>query len=146
MDERETWSALQSWFIEEVCEPVYEAWLKMAFLTLGLPGADWRVYNCPVWHPKKFAWIDPLKDAQAEVLAINNGLTTRTRVLNALGYDFDETMRELAEEQQLIEELGLKIGTDTKGVADAPIETPVDGAASSKTQAPRLLTGFSKRL
>jgi lambda family phage portal protein len=139
LDERETWYALQQWFIEEVCEPVFESWLRISFLTFlkGLPGSDWRAYNYPCWHPKKFAWIDPLKDVQASILAIGAGLTTRTRELASQGYDFQETMDELADEDAYIKEKGLLLATDPKlqlSATNQPSDPP------AKPGAPRLLT------
>jgi lambda family phage portal protein len=137
LDERATWEMVQRWFIEELCTPVFsEGWLPQAFLrdplrTL-LPGSDYKAYDKAEWHPRSFPWVDPLKDAQAVNLKVQNGLSTLTRELNAQGYDLEETLLELAAERQRIKELGLKLGTDTKGAADTASGFEDDEAEQGK--------------
>ena len=118
LDERDTWEGLQGFFIEELCQPVFSAWLRLAFLRLQLPGVQWAAYDCAEWHPRSFPWVDPLKDTQATLLQLQNGFTTLHKVLAARGEDYDEVMDELQQEQEDIKARGIKIGTDSKGVAD----------------------------
>jgi len=118
LDERDTWEGLQGFFIEELCQPVFSAWMRLAFLRLGLPGVQWAAYDCAEWHPRSFPWVDPLKDTQATLLQLQNGFTTLHKVLAARGEDYDEVMDEIEQEQKDIKSRGIKIGTDSKGVAD----------------------------
>jgi capsid protein len=67
---------------------------------------------------RRWDWVDPAKDQAENVLGVENGFTTRRRVLADRGYDLEDTLAELADEQALIERYGLRLGTDAKGVAD----------------------------
>ena len=37
--------------------------------------------------PPRWDWVDPLKDIQAQVLAIETGLTSRRKVVEATGFE-----------------------------------------------------------
>lgn len=133
LDERDTWEELQAWLIEELCEPIYSAWLEAAFLSpanplAGLKGQDWREFDKVIWHARSFPWVDPLKDGQAAVLRVENLFSTVTKELAANGLDFDEVCEERKKEQDRIAELGLKVGSDIKGTASAPDSTGNEGA------------------
>ena len=48
------------------------------------------------WIPPRWDWVDPLKDIQAQVLAMEAGITSRRKVVEATGYDVEEIDRENA--------------------------------------------------
>ncbi len=54
-------------------------------------------------------WIDPLKQAQAAVLALAARLTTRRAQLNELGTNEIDLLRQVAEEERLAAELGVSL-------------------------------------
>jgi hypothetical protein len=58
---------------------------------------------------------------QASELAIQNGLSTHRRILSQNGMDLEEVYAELADEQELADELGLQLGTDIRGQATSEI-------------------------
>lgn len=118
LDERATWEGLQGFFIEELCQPIFTAWIEMAFLTFlrsALPGGDWRSYDQAEWHPRAFPWVDPLKDAEAEIAKWSNKMTTLHRILAEQGYDFEETLAEWADEQKYAKSLGVDLTPVAKG-------------------------------
>ncbi len=45
------------------------------------------------WIPSRWDWVDPLKDIQAQVLAMEAGITSRRKVVEATGYDVEEVER-----------------------------------------------------
>ena len=140
LDERATWEALQEFFIDELCQPVFSAWLKMAYLTYLRPSlptlTDWRTLDAAEWHPHGFSWVDPLKDVQSQLLAVQNGFTTRHKILAEMGYDYDEIMDELQEEQKDMEARGLKIGTDMRGMADTATDDQKGADAGGSSPPP----------
>lgn len=56
------------------------------------------------WLATGVPWIDPLKEIQADVTAVDAGLSSRTRILKAQGIEFADIVRELAEEERLLSE------------------------------------------
>ena len=120
LDERDHWRILQRWFIDHFLQPIYDAWLKTARLTvlrdLVLTDDQWEQIT---WRARGWEWVDPVKDAAAAILRLQNGLSTYARELANMGLDFEEVMDERAAEQKFIENLKLVLGTDIRGVADA---------------------------
>ena len=83
----------------------------MAVLAGGidLPGyaTERRQYLACDWLPTKWDWIDPAKDASAEILQIEAGLKSRTQAIAERGYDAEQVDREIAAERKREAELGL---------------------------------------
>jgi capsid protein len=68
-----------------------------------------------------------LKDIQAQVLAMEAGLTSRRKVVEATGYDIEEVDRENASDAQRAANLGLTYRTspgETQGARATPARRP----------------------
>lgn len=75
------------------------------------------------WIPPRWDWVDPLKDIQAQVLAMEAGITSRRKVVEATGYDVEEVDRENAVDAARAAELGLRYRTspgETQGARATP--------------------------
>jgi hypothetical protein len=94
---------------------------------IDLPGYDQqrRHYQACAWLPTKWDWIDPMKDASAEILQIESGLKSRTQAISERGYDAEQVDREIAAERK--RELALGLDFRRPG---SPAQGP--GAASGK--------------
>jgi lambda family phage portal protein len=109
LEERDAWKLLQVWTSESLCDQVCPDWLDMALLSgmIALPVAKYDKFNAPTWQPRGWDWVDPQKDILANVIAIDNKLNSRRRILAEQGLDFEEVLQELVEEQALIKASGL---------------------------------------
>jgi lambda family phage portal protein len=118
----EAWKSFKiwrSWFAEDFCKPVYEIWLSEA-VSGGRIQADGFFEN-PL---KRNAWLasewigfsqgqlDPLKEIKAEVMACENGFSTREQSANRLfdGTDFTSNAEKLKVENSLLRETLEKLG------------------------------------
>ena len=83
--------------VYQLCRAVWVRWMDTAVLSgaLDLPGYDSqrRQYQACAWLPTKWDWIDPMKDASAEILQIEAGLKSRTQALAERGYDAEQVDR-----------------------------------------------------
>ena len=89
------------------------------------------------WIPPRWDWVDPLKDIQAQVLAMEAGIISRRKVVEATGYDVEEIDRENASDAKRAAELGLHYRTspgETQGARATPQTLPETGASGSDTQ------------
>jgi len=121
LQERDMWMTLQQWYVEQVVERLYEAWLLYAPLTGVIPSewtADRRLRSVR-WRVKRWQWVDPLKEAQAQSEAIDARLTSRTRLADEAGEEFEDILEEISEEQKLAASLGVEL-TPAKPAATAP--------------------------
>jgi capsid protein len=80
------------------------------------------------WIPRGLPWIDPLKEVNANIAALQAGLTSRQRICKERGEDFYEIADERREEEEYLRESGL--ATEMPGQVDEPQEVVV--AADSK--------------
>jgi lambda family phage portal protein len=119
----------------QLCRPVWARWLETAVLAdaLDLPGyssAPGR-YRAVQWIPPRWEWVDPLKDIQAQVLAMEAGITSRRKVVEATGYDVEEVDRENAADAARVAALGLRYRTspgETQGARATPSRRPEPGS------------------
>ncbi len=58
--------------------------------------------------------MDPLKDQQAQQMAVRNGFKSRSEVVSELGYDVEEIDQEIAEDQRRSYSLNLIFDSDCK--------------------------------
>jgi lambda family phage portal protein len=67
-------------------------------------------FNRAKWIPPRNEWIDPLKDRQAEKLAVDEGWKSRSDVIEAEGGDPEETDARILRDKERAEKLGLEFG------------------------------------
>ena len=95
----------------QMCRPVWARFMDTAVLAgaLKLPGYDRRraEYLACNWLPTKWDWVDPLKDANAEIAQIEAGLKSRTQAIAERGYDAEQVDTEIARERDRERRLGL---------------------------------------
>lgn len=126
--ERDWWKMLQSWFIESFLNKFFEEWLDMTLLTgvINIPYSKFEKFNSPFWIARRWDWVDPEKDANANLIMLKNGFKTLEQILAERGMDLEETLEQLRYEQELIKKYELKLGSDEK-----PIQNKNNGSGSN---------------
>lgn len=102
--------------VEPFYRAVFMAWLEEACETglIKLPEgapAFWEArdaYSQSVWRGEGKPVADPLKEAQAQVLRLENGLATYEEVLGENGLDFEEVLAQRKSEKQQLEAAGFQ--------------------------------------
>lgn len=112
----------------QICRRVWARWMDTAVFAgvLDLPDYEARrreLIACD-WLPPKWDWVDPLKDARAEIEQINAGLKSRTQALAERGYDADQVDAEIAADRERERQLGLSFGRVAGVIADPPDGNP----------------------
>ncbi len=120
----------------QLCRPIWRRWLEDAVLSgaLDLENLDTAL---PVqWIPPRWDWVDPLKDIQAQLLAIEAGLLSRRKAVEATGYDIEEIDRENAADRDRAGGLGLSYRanpSETQGARATPNRPPEEGGGEGDT-------------
>ena len=115
--------------VHQLCRAVWIRWLETAVLS-GALDADPAEVRPVQWIPPRWDWVDPLKDIQAQVLAMEAGITSRRKVVEATGYDIEEVDRENAADAARATGLGLRYRTspgETQGARATPTRRPEPG-------------------
>lgn len=111
----------------QFCRPVWERFVRMAVLAGHIPARDFDsnpdAYLSADWLPPKWDWVDPLKDARAEIEQIKAGLKSRSQSIAERGYDIEEVDAAIAADRARETSLGLSFETsptpETQGAQNA---------------------------
>ena len=76
--------------------------------------------------PRSFPWIDPLKEMQANVVGLQNGITTYSDIVSSYGKDVEETFEQHQKEQELAKQYGITTAFQPFG-NKAPVPAEIDG-------------------
>jgi lambda family phage portal protein len=117
MGEREIWMLLQDWFIANFVRPVYEEWLSIAMLkgaitfeasgkALPVSKLD-KFLNASRFQGRRWSWVDPQKEMEANRAALDMRITSRTRIAAERGESLEDVLDELAAEEKLLQGLNL---------------------------------------
>ncbi|MDO8608903.1 MAG: phage portal protein, partial [Phaeospirillum sp.] len=108
----EAWQ--HSVMVHQMCRKVWQRWLDVAVLSgaLDIPGYERNraSFIACSWLPPKWDWVDPLKDAKAEIEQIDAGLKSRTQALAERGFDAEQVDAEIAADKAREQRLGLSFG------------------------------------
>lgn len=115
LDERDHWKMLQQWLIESVKQRVHSEWLKIQLLRgairnkQGVPYAatKLREFKGVAWQGRRWTWIDPQNDVNAELASIRGGLKAIGRSIREQGNDPLQTFREIADDIQQMKDAGI---------------------------------------
>lgn len=150
LDERELWKMVQDFDIDIAEVPTFEAWLECALINgaIPLPIAKYDKFNKPVIRGRRWAWVDPLKEVQASALQVANKFTSRTRVIEDSDVDaeFEDILLELAEEEMMMEQLGMDSTSVVGKVAPAKPAQDVSDVEAKPDDDGNDDQGFSKVL
>ncbi len=138
LEERDEWMDWQSWFIDAFLTPLFRDWLLVS-LTSGalkyqsgnaLSVAKYEKFAVHKWQGRRWPWVDPLKDVQASIAAIDAKLTSRRAVIAESGRDLEEVWTQLAAEDILAASLDLDLSPSGKEQPPAPASSSSSASAS----------------
>ena len=152
LEERDSWMLMQAWFAESFLDPIFNEFL-VAALTFGqitlangsaLPLTKQDKFSPHLWQGRRWEWVDPLKDINADIMAINAGLKSPQSVASKLGLDYEDLLFEIKAAADLRESIGVVLpsispGQPSKQLQDtntsATDATATDAAAADEAAA-----------
>lgn len=90
----------------QALRPIWKRWAATEVLS-GVVRTTVAAATAAKWIAPRNDWIDPLKDAQAEVIAINAGLLSRRQAVASRGVDIEALDAEIAADRERAAALGL---------------------------------------
>jgi lambda family phage portal protein len=128
--ERTQWQATQQFLIRQALFPIFKEWFKVAVLLKNVIPLKYdikQIFSSIHWQPRGWGWVDPFKDMQANVLALENNLDNATDILAASGRDPEDIWKRRKKEIDLLAELGLPLVM----TVDPKEKPPQDGAQNA---------------
>lgn len=103
-----TFKTRRAWLVSEFCQPLWE-WVITDAISAGmLEAPDFfkdplkrRAFLCTQWCGSEMESIDPLKEARANEVDVENGVKSRRMIVESQGRDFDKHWREYEEERRI---------------------------------------------
>jgi lambda family phage portal protein len=150
LEERDRWAADQEWFIATFMEPVFQAWLQWCLMKglivmpngSALPAAKADKFRVHQWQARRWDWVDPKADTEANILKVKAGLMSPQDLSAAMGYDFDDTLAAIKAAQDLAAEDGVRLtaydatpGAGAPAQASTPAAQAGDDAEAGRAQA-----------
>lgn len=100
--------------VPQLCQPAW-TWMLDAMILAGE-----QVEQAPAeWSPAPMPMLDPKAEAEAYCTAIRNGLMTLAQAIRELGYDPFEQLSEVAEINEELDRLGIKLDCDPRSMTSA---------------------------
>ena len=111
IEDRDHFKVLQQFMIDAFIDPVYRSWLEMA-ITVGkinLPMGKYDLFaDNVIYRPRGFAWVDPQKEINASVTALQNGVVTLQDIHSQYGKDTEDVFDQINREKELAERYGIE--------------------------------------
>jgi lambda family phage portal protein len=119
LSERDLWTGLQDWLSDHFLVPLYQDWLESALL-LGqvtmeksgkaLPSERMQKFmDVSRFQARRWQWVDPLKEVEANIKAIEAGLVSRTEVVAGQGREYEDVIDEIAQEAAYAKLMGVEL-------------------------------------
>lgn len=113
LSERDFYKTIQRFVIDHFLDPVFRWWLDYAmdFGLLPFSGeVKFRKFaDAATWKPRGFAWVDPEKEMRANVIALQNGLTSHSDIVATQGKDTEELFAQIQRDMDAAERYGLSM-------------------------------------
>ena len=130
IEERDHFKMLQSFLVQHFCEPVFRAWLETT-MTVGdvpIPIDKFDKFaDAVVFRGRGFAWVDPQREINANILALSNGIVSLSDIAANYGRDVEDLFSQIQSDQEMAERYGIKTAFQPFG-SKLPAEAEVDGA------------------
>tara|TARA_R100000278_G_scaffold113608_1_gene91808 strand:- start:6451 stop:7941 length:1491 start_codon:yes stop_codon:yes gene_type:complete len=136
LDERDGYRALHMFMIEHFVEPVFRAWLSSAmdFGDIPLPSGKYDKFSDNAhFRGRGWNWVDPLKEINAAVVGLQNGVVSMQDVAANYGRDVEETFAQIARDKEMAQQFGLSMAFEPFG-QKFPVDAIVEGGDDGDLQ------------
>lgn len=130
LEDRDQWKIVQDFLIQHFVEPVYRAFLMsiMEKAVINIPASRFDKFaEATVFRARGFQWVDPLKEMNASVVGLQNGLLSMQDIANQQGRDVEEIFDQIQAEKEMAERYGLSMAFQPFGTK-APIPAEITDA------------------
>lgn len=105
-----------------LCRPVWQRFVATSQAIGALPDGVIEAE----WTAPRFEAVDPLKDIQADILAVRAGLMTLKEAIARQGYDPAQVLAEIGETNAALDALGIVLDTDPRKATRTGAAKPME--------------------
>ena len=130
LEERDFYKTQQRFMIEHFVDPMFRMWMRhvmdFALIPINGPGKFEKFSLGISWRARGFQWVDPLKEINAAVVGLQNGIISHTDIAATYGRDAEETFAQIQRDKEMAKIFGLTMAYEPFG-NKAPVPATVDG-------------------
>lgn len=119
IDSRDSYQMGQAYLIDHLCRVVFRDWLPLALANQALPLflSDEPRLLADTWQGRRWTWVDPLNDAQANAIAEQQGWKSKMQNASDAGGDLEDVYRDTEAAKKMAAQYGV---TEQPAGAPAP--------------------------
>lgn len=124
LEERDHYRSIQYFITEHFVRPIYESWLSaaMEMRSFGIPVVQYDKFAmASEFQGKAWSWIDPLKEMNAAVVGMKNGVLSISDVANQYGKDTEDLMAQIQRDKALAEQFGISYALEPYAANLSPV-------------------------
>ena len=128
LEERDFYKTLQQFLIDHFVAPIFQAWLRASMTSgdLPLPMTKYDKFaDNIIYRPRGFQWVDPLKEMNAQIKGVENGVLSLQDVASHYGRDIEQVFEAHERERELADRFGVSLAFQPFG-AKRPAEPIVE--------------------
>lgn len=118
LEERDFYRNMTQFVIEHFVRPVFDAWLEaaMEMNAFGIPLRQFNRFSAAAeFRGRGFSWVDPLKEMNASVVGLKNGILSLGHIAGQYGMDSEELLSQIARDKQLAEQFNVQYAIEPYG-------------------------------
>jgi lambda family phage portal protein len=119
LEERDFYRTLQRFMVEHFLDPLYRVWLdhiiQFGYTSITGAGKYEKFSREFIFRPRGFQWVDPLKEMNAAVVGLQNGILSHSDIAAAYGRDAEETFKQIEQDKEMAAQYGLKMAYEPFG-------------------------------
>ena len=130
LEERDYYKNVQQIMIDHFVRPVFDAWLMSAMevQTVFMPMSTYEKFSLAAeFRGRAWNWVDPLKEMNAAIVGMKNGVLTLQDVASQYGKDTEELLAEIQRDKNLMDQFGVKYALEPFGATQMGILPEIVG-------------------
>jgi lambda family phage portal protein len=120
LEERDFYKTLHRFMIEHFMDPVFRMWMEhvmdQALIPITGPGKFEKFAAGISWRGRGFSWVDPLKEINAAVVGLQNGIVSHSDIAANYGRDAEETFSQIQRDKEMAAQFGLSMAYEPFGL------------------------------
>jgi len=129
LEERDFYRTLHRFMIDHFLDPFYRIWLEHVmdhgFVPISGENKVFKFSQDVTWRGRGFQWVDPLKEMNAAVVGLQNGILSHSDIAATYGRDAEDTFAQIERDKETAEQFGLSMAYQPFGMKQ-PVPAEVD--------------------
>ena len=134
LEERDFYKTLHRFMIDHFLDPLYRLWLEhvMGFGYIPINGEAkmFKFTQDVTWRGRGFQWVDPLKEMNAAVVGLQNGIISHSDIAANYGRDAEDTFAQIQRDKEMADQFGLSMAYQPFG---DKLPVPAEGEDAVQT-------------